>query len=97
MPQKKLQELKQKLSECQGAQRFTLSRRLRRVQRKPDQSAIAGLQAAIEASCARRQHRLQNLPVPRYPEELPVSERREDILECIRNHQVTIICGETGR
>lgn len=96
MPQKKLQELKQQLSECQGAQRNALSRRFKRVQHKPDDAAISGLQAAIEASCARRLHRLKNLPVPRYPEELPVSERREDILECIRNNQVTIICGETG-
>ena len=31
-----------------------------------------------------------------YPEELPVSERREDIMTAIRENQVVIIAGETG-
>ena len=36
--------------------------------------------------------------VPRvsYPEELPVSGRREDIAAAIRDHQVVIVAGETG-
>ncbi|MEO6791601.1 MAG: ATP-dependent RNA helicase HrpA [Ornithinibacter sp.] len=32
----------------------------------------------------------------RYPEHLPVVERREDILAAIRDHQVVVIAGETG-
>ncbi|MEA2172083.1 MAG: ATP-dependent helicase HrpA, partial [Solirubrobacteraceae bacterium] len=31
-----------------------------------------------------------------YPEELPVSARREDLLAAIRDHQVVIVAGETG-
>jgi len=31
-----------------------------------------------------------------YPEELPVSQRRDDIAEAIGNHQVVIVAGETG-
>ena len=31
-----------------------------------------------------------------YPEDLPVSQRREDIAAAIRDHQVVIIAGETG-
>ena len=31
-----------------------------------------------------------------YPEDLPVSQRREDIATAIRDHQVVIIAGETG-
>ena len=31
-----------------------------------------------------------------YPEELPVSERREDIAAAIRDHQVVVVAGETG-
>ena len=49
----------------------------------------------------------QNRPAPRryepfipevitYPEELPVSERRDDIMNAIRENQVVIIAGETG-
>ncbi|HSO64417.1 MAG TPA: ATP-dependent RNA helicase HrpA [Ornithinibacter sp.] len=32
----------------------------------------------------------------RYPEHLPVVERRDDILAAIRDHQVVVIAGETG-
>ncbi|WP_167880442.1 ATP-dependent RNA helicase HrpA [Nocardioides guangzhouensis] len=32
----------------------------------------------------------------RYPPELPVSERRDDIAAAIRDHQVVIVAGETG-
>lgn len=31
-----------------------------------------------------------------YPADLPVSQRREDILEALREHQVVVIAGETG-
>ena len=54
-----------------------------------------------------RQGEQQNRQAPRryepfipevitYPEELPVSERREDIMNAIRDNQVVIIAGETG-
>lgn len=57
---------------------------------------------------ARKQgNQQQNRPAPRryepfipevitYPEELPVSERRDDIMNAIRDNQVVIIAGETG-
>ena len=32
----------------------------------------------------------------RFPEDLPVSLRREDIARALREHQVVIVCGETG-
>ncbi len=35
-------------------------------------------------------------PKPEYPEELPVSARRADIARAIAEHQVVIVCGETG-
>lgn len=36
------------------------------------------------------------LPTITYPEELPVSGRREEIARAIESHQVIIVCGETG-
>ncbi|QTR48442.1 ATP-dependent RNA helicase HrpA [Thiothrix litoralis] len=44
----------------------------------------------------KRALRLQNLPKPEYPEELPVAARRAEIIKAIAAHQVVIICGETG-
>ena len=35
-------------------------------------------------------------PQPQYDGNLPVHERLDDIKTAIQNHQVTIICGETG-
>jgi len=45
------------------------------------------------AAAAARAH-----PVPpiTYPESLPVSARREEITRLLREHQVIIVCGETG-
>ncbi|MEP6880114.1 MAG: helicase-related protein, partial [Nitrosospira sp.] len=40
--------------------------------------------------------RLANLPKPRYPEDLPVVGRRNDIMRAILENQVVIVCGETG-
>ena len=34
--------------------------------------------------------------VPTYPPELPITARREDLLEVIRDHQVVVVAGETG-
>src|SRR3954469_13489392 len=36
------------------------------------------------------------LPTITYPPELPVSARREELLEVIRDNQVVIVAGETG-
>ena len=32
----------------------------------------------------------------KYPDDLPISERRAEILEAIRDHQVVVVAGETG-
>ena len=39
---------------------------------------------------------LRPLPSITYPEDLPVSARRSDIAAAIAEHQVVIVCGETG-
>ncbi len=54
------------------------------------------LQQAITASQTRLQQRTAALPVPQFPDELPVCSRRDEIAETINSHQVVIICGETG-
>jgi len=51
-------------------------------------SAVAARQNASQ--------RLLNLPIPTFPQDLPVVARREEILRAIAAHQVVIVCGETG-
>lgn len=35
-------------------------------------------------------------PAITYPENLPVSQKKQEILEAVRDHQVVIVAGETG-
>ena len=47
-------------------------------------------------SAAELELRRAACPKPEYPEELPVSARRAEIARAIAEHQVVIVCGETG-
>ena len=51
---------------------------------------------ANRISPADHERRLANLPRPSYPEDLPVVARRAEITRAIAEHQVVIVCGETG-
>ncbi len=44
----------------------------------------------------RRATRQSMAVTPTYPPELPVSEKRAEIAAAIRDHQVVVVCGETG-
>ncbi|HPE58923.1 MAG TPA: ATP-dependent RNA helicase HrpA [Thiolinea sp.] len=79
-----------------GADRFHLRRALQRLERQPDETRLSQWQEKAVASQQRRALRAQNLPQPEYPDELPVAQRRAEIIRAIREHQVVVICGETG-
>ena len=51
--------------------------------------------ARAKQRAASRESALAGIAIS-YPEELPVSQRRDDIAEAIKNHQVVIVAGETG-
>lgn len=96
-----LQQLGSQLELCMLAEQVSLRKRLYGVKKrakagKPISDSLLKLSQAVELSAALRQRRLQQLPSPSYPEELPVCERREDIKKAIANHQVVIVAGETG-
>ena len=63
---------------------------------KPVDTPLQQLQSAMERSVGRLKQRLEHLPLPTYPEELPVSGKREEIAAAIAANQVVIVCGETG-
>ena len=50
----------------------------------------------IERSRGRVEQRRAALPQPAYPEDLPITAHRAEILEAIGAHQVVILAGETG-
>jgi ATP-dependent helicase HrpA len=57
---------------------------------------LAEWQARLAESVAAREARKASVPVLEYPGDLPVSEKKEVILQAILKHQVVIVCGETG-
>ncbi len=54
-------------------------------------------QEKVQKSIALTQQRMQRVPKPIiYDDNLPVAQRREELIELIQNHQVVVIAGETG-
>ncbi len=92
--------IRRRLPELMLRDQRRLGRRLDRVRRFTDPSARADAlgQVAVEVDAAERRVRDRRAGVPpiRYPEELPVSGRRDDLAAAIRDHQVVIVAGETG-
>ncbi|MFD0147253.1 MULTISPECIES: ATP-dependent RNA helicase HrpA [unclassified Streptomyces] len=77
-----------------------LGRRLegaRRI-RKPEAREAVLDEIAAEAGKAKERvdGRAARVPAVTYPEQLPVSQKKDVILEAIRDHQVVIVAGETG-
>jgi len=53
-------------------------------------------QTLLAASQALRQRRMGGLPALAFDEGLPVVQRKAEIQQAIRDHQVVVVCGETG-
>jgi ATP-dependent helicase HrpA len=95
-----LAELRRRLSDLLPRDERRLQRRLEGTRKIRDEVARAAVLAEIAAEAAqaeqRRDARLAAVPPLNYPDELPVSQRRDDILAAIRDHQVVVVAGETG-
>lgn len=94
-------QLERNLELCLRKDRYRLGKRLSRLLAdiRQDQAATDQLQAlqdSINQSVAQRRLRADAIPVLDYPHELPVVERKAEILASVRNHQVVVVCGETG-
>jgi ATP-dependent helicase HrpA len=63
--------------------------------RKPDEN-LEKLLRLLDESSSRREKRQALVPRLDYDESLPVVSRREEIGTTIRDHQVVVVCGETG-
>lgn len=99
-------ELTREIDSCMGCDQHRLRNKLRRLSKpsgkdtatkgSADPDALEKLSKEIEISSARKTARLASVPEPDYPNELPIVQHRDAIIESIRKHRVTIICGETG-
>ncbi|MEU7581935.1 ATP-dependent RNA helicase HrpA [Streptomyces sp. NPDC041068] len=95
-----LDTLAPRLTELSLRDEHRIGRRLegaRRI-RKPEARAavLAEIAADVEKAEARMAERGSRVPAITYPEQLPVSQKKDEIAEAIRDHQVVIVAGETG-
>ncbi|QCD56811.1 ATP-dependent RNA helicase HrpA [Streptomyces hawaiiensis] len=99
-PAPALGALAPRLTELSLRDAHRLGRRLEgaRKIRKPE--VRAAVLAEIEAEVGRAEERMAGrralVPEVTYPEQLPVSQKKDAIADAIRDHQVVIVAGETG-
>ncbi|MDX8150824.1 DUF3418 domain-containing protein [Patulibacter brassicae] len=94
-------DLRERLAGLSLRDEHRLARRVDRVRHQRDDAVrerelgrlvgeIERAEQRIAARVAARPERIS------YPEELPVSARRDDLLAALRDHQVVVVAGETG-
>ncbi|PXY21936.1 ATP-dependent RNA helicase HrpA [Prauserella flavalba] len=92
-----LDELRSRLPGLTLRDEHRLRRRIDGARKARDRDAVAARIAAdVDTAEQRVQRRRAVVPKIEYPAELPVSQRKDDLAEVIRDHQVVIVAGETG-
>ncbi|WP_370277931.1 ATP-dependent RNA helicase HrpA [Pontibacterium sp.] len=96
----KLQQLRQQLNDCRISDLHNLKRRLQQAEQRvnnhqPVDRMVAQIEETVAASVKAVTDKRTLVGEVRYPD-LPVSSRREEIQEAIRDHQVVVVAGETG-
>ncbi|MEO7261495.1 MAG: ATP-dependent RNA helicase HrpA [Jatrophihabitantaceae bacterium] len=87
-------ELGRRIGELGPRDSHQLRRRLAGSGSSPDR--LAALTRDVERAEHRLAQRRAAVPTISYPAELPVSQRREDLLTAIAENQVVVVAGETG-
>ncbi len=96
-----LQKLSERIERVMICDRFRLRRSVQTIQQrekenKPTDRGLDKLLKEIEQSEGRVNARAKSVPEITYDDELPISARREEIRKAIEQHQVIVVCGETG-
>lgn len=80
--------------------RFSLSKQYRWLEHNSEaadfEQTLQQFQQKLEGSLAIVEQRQAAIPEITFPEQLPISEKREDIAAAIQQNQVVVIAGETG-
>ncbi|MEZ8092855.1 ATP-dependent RNA helicase HrpA [Photobacterium swingsii] len=88
------------MKDCMMRDRFRLQKRIQGAARIKNEKAKHAVFDEIALDIAKSmqivQMRQTQRPTISYPELLPVSQKKDDIAEAIKNNQVVIVAGETG-
>lgn len=79
--------------------RFRFNKKLETLSRSRDKDAtkkLENIKSQITQSIQLAKTRETTKPEPSFPANLPVNERQDEICKAISEHQVIILCGETG-
>lgn len=109
---KKIRKLESVCRKTMGADRYLFRRELNRLKNlilkvhdsKNKTGAVSdhvtglipGLEQKIFDSVNKKKWRMENRPVIKYNPDLPIVDKKEDIIDAISKNQVIIISGETG-
>jgi ATP-dependent helicase HrpA len=93
--------LEQLISQSMIQQRFGFSRQLSQIKKRlkskqPVDHLVEKLQSQLIKSCERAGLRGVSLSAMEYDDSLPISQKRDEISDAIRDNQVVVIAGETG-
>ncbi|MEU5991240.1 ATP-dependent RNA helicase HrpA [Spirillospora sp. NPDC047418] len=92
--------LRARLPELMLRDQHRLRRRIDGAQKMRDAArrarAAEEIAADVESAARRVERRRLAVPAITYPAELPVAQKKDDILAAVRDHQVVIVAGETG-
>ncbi|MBS1238878.1 MAG: hrpA, partial [Deltaproteobacteria bacterium] len=62
----------------------------------PGDGALDRIEARLAASVAAKARRRQGLPPLVFPEDLPITAKKDEIIAAIRRHPVVVVSGDTG-
>ena len=102
----RIEELRSRLPEAMARDRYSVERRLRTLRggsrRKSNGTLktvyerLDSLERKVATSASRKSARIARRPRVSFPEELPITSRKDEILEALGTHRVIIVSGDTG-
>ena len=93
----KVKKIEALLPRAMMRDRERYSKSLRKIRHdKEPLPRLSALEKKIDASIRERERRLERRPEVSYPEILPITEKKDEIIHAIKENPVVVISGETG-
>ena len=100
----KIKSVETLLPDAMHADRHAALRSLKSIKRrkngdesiKKSRQELDQLRKRLRRSIAHKAKRKKTRPAPEYPDNLPITQKKEEIVAAIQNHPVVIVSGETG-
>ncbi len=96
-----IKNMQSSIGNCMLKDQYSIRRQLKTLAQKaksnqPVEPLLSTITNKLEQSITLCHSRSNTKPSTTYPDALPVSQKRNEIIQAILDHQVIVICGETG-